>query len=65
MHWNWQNISLNPFTLEKTEFQVQQYRRHLASYRIQQWWHRLRLDPRHPVGRKRLERDYDRTFELS
>ena len=43
-------------------FIIQQYRRHLASYRIQQHWHRIRADPRHPVCRKKLELDYDREF---
>ena len=38
-------------------FIIHQYRRHLASYRIQQHWHRIRSDPRHPVGQRRLERE--------
>ena len=43
-------------------FIIQQYRRHLASYRIQQHWHRIRSDPRHPVGQRRLGREYDQLF---
>ncbi len=53
---------LHLFTREHREFLVSQYRKHLAAYRIQQWWHRIRLDPRHPVGRRRLEREYDVLF---
>ena len=60
--WNWIGISSNPFTQDKQEFQLQQYRRHLACYRIQQHWHRIRSDPRHPVGQRRLEREYEREF---
>ena len=61
-HWNWYWICWNPFTRDKQEYWIQEYRRHLASYRIQQHWHRIRLDPRHPVGQRRLEREYDRVF---
>ena len=63
--WDWCWISHNPFTRDKQEFQLQQYRRHLACYRIQQHWHRIRSDPRHPVGRKKLELDYNREFGFS
>ena len=55
-------IYSNPFTASKQKFFADNYRRHLASYRIQQHWHRIRSDPRHPVGRKRLEREYERLF---
>ena len=60
--WNWYYLSKNPFTRDKQEFQIQQYRRHLSCYRIQQHWHRIRSDPRHPVGQRRLELDYNREF---
>ena len=63
--WNWNGISRNPFTRDKQDFQLQQYRRHLASYRIQQHWHRIRSDPYHPVGRKKLELEYNREFGFS
>ena len=63
--WDWNRISWNLFTRDKQEFQLQQYRRHLASYRIQQHWHRIRSDPYHPVGRKKLEREYEREFGFS
>ena len=63
--WDWDGISKNPFTRDKQEYQLQQYRRHLASYRIQQHWHRIRSDPYHPVGQKKLELDYNREFVFS
>jgi hypothetical protein len=50
---------LHLFTREYRKFQVSQYRCHLAAYRIQQWWHQIRSNPYHPIGRKRLEREYD------
>ena len=63
--WDWDGISKNSFTRDKQEFQLQQYRRHLASYRIQQHWHRIRSNPYHPVGQKKLELDYNREFGFS
>ena len=63
--WNWNGISRNPFTRDKQEFQFQQYRRHLACYRIQQHWHRIRSNPYHPVGQRKLELDYNREFVFS
>ncbi len=60
--WNRVLISKHKFTKSKTEFIVQKYRQYLAAYKIQQWWHRLRLDPRHPVGQRRLEQEYTALF---
>ncbi len=60
--WDWDYICKNPFTKSKQDFHIQHYRRHLAAFRIQQHWHRIREDPRHPVGRRRLEREYDLTI---
>jgi len=53
---------LHLFTYEYTLHMQTEYRRYLAAYRIQQWWLRLRLDPRHPVGQRRLEREYTALF---
>ena len=60
--WGWDWISRNKFTKSKVEFITQKYREYLAAYRIQQWWHRIRMDPRHPVGIRRLEREYTELF---
>jgi hypothetical protein len=60
--WNWPLLCNNMFVSSEKEFIIQQYRRHLASYRIQQHWHRIRSNPYHPVGHKKMERDYVREF---
>ncbi len=62
MPWNWSNISSNKFTKSKKDYLTQQYRRHLSAYRIQQHWHRIRSDPRHPVGQRLLELEYAQEF---
>ncbi len=43
----------------KHNYIIQEYRKHLAAYRIQQHWHRINSDPKHPVCQRRLERDYE------
>ena len=53
---------LDHFDYEYTLHMQAEYFRYLAAYRIQQWWLRLRLDPRHPVGIRRLEREYEELF---
>ncbi len=62
LRWKTNEIMRNSFTKDKLEHLIQHYRRHLAAFRIQQHWHRIRLDPRHPVGQRRLEREYDDLF---
>jgi len=54
VHWDWHGLSANPFTLEKQRF-IRDY----AARTIQNWWLELRLNPYHPVGRRKLERDYE------
>lgn len=61
---NWYYISHHEFTVDKQDYRLAKYREYLAAYRIQQWWHKLRLDPRHPVGIRRLEREYDSLFAI-
>ncbi len=60
--WNWTAISNHKFTKSKPDFITLECRRYLAAYRIQQWWHRIREDPHHPVGIRRLEREYTKLF---
>ena len=57
--WDWEDLSREEFIEEEQAFYLAEYRKHLAAFRIQQWWYRIRLDPRHPVGIRRLEREYD------
>jgi hypothetical protein len=59
---NWTGLSVNKFTKSKTDFITQKYCEHLSAYRIQLRWHKIRLDPRHPVGRRRIEREYAKLF---
>ncbi len=61
--WDWYKISGVRFKTEKQAHRISEYRRYLAAYRIQQWWYRIRMDPRHPVGIRRLEREYDELYE--
>ncbi len=60
--WRWDCISDNKITKSKQDFITQKYRKYLAAYKIQQWWLRIRLDPRHPVGIRRLNREYTALF---
>ncbi len=59
---NWDHISKSLFETERTNHRLAECKRYLAAYRIQQWWHRIRLDPHHSVGRRRLEREYTALF---
>lgn len=38
------------------------YRKYLAAYKIQQWWHNITLSPEYVVGRKFINRKYDNLF---
>lgn len=60
--WDWDWLAGNPMNGDRIEFTIRVYYRYLAAYRIQQWWHKLRLDPRHPVCQRRLEREYAELF---
>jgi hypothetical protein len=60
---NNRQLFTNKFSKDAIKFKIQHYRRHMAAFRIQQHWHRIRLDPRHPVGLRRLEWEYDALAE--
>jgi hypothetical protein len=38
------------------------YRKYLAAYKIQQWWFNITLSPEYVVGRKFINRKYDKLF---
>lgn len=59
---NWDEVSVDTFNNDKLEFIIKEYRRHLAAYKIQQHWFRIKYDPKHPVCQRRLEREYKETF---
>lgn len=60
---NWNKLQANYLRTGEQDFLISRAREHLAAYRIQQHWHRIRADPRHPIGIKRLETDYIKLFE--
>ena len=41
-----------------SRLRVDQFRQHLAAYRIQLHWDRISTNPYHPIGKRRLEHDY-------
>ena len=41
------------------EYQIKLFRRHLAAYRIQKEWFKMRYNPHHPVGRKYIEKTWN------
>ena len=44
------------------EYQIKLFRRHLAAYRIQKEWFKMRYNPYHPVGRKYIEKTWNDCF---
>ena len=62
--WNWSNISYNKFTKDKNEFILREYKKHLASFKIQQWYHNIRMNPEYKFCRKRVNDFYDKVIEI-
>ena len=60
--WDWYWISHNIFQKEKELFIENAYKEHLAAYRIQQWWYKITLSPNYVIGRKFINRKYDKLF---
>ncbi len=60
--WDWEALASHDFNISKQTFYLAEYRRHLAAFRIQQWWRLIREDPHHPVGIRRIEWEYDALF---
>ena len=44
------------------EYQIIFFRRHLAAYRIQQEWFKVKYNPYHPIGKKYIAKDYNKCF---
>lgn len=51
-------VNTKPLLADKEAFIEREYKRHLAAYRIQQYWIRVRTDPNYALCRKKLERDF-------
>ena len=60
--WDWKWISLNKFQKEKELFIEKEFREYIAAYRIQQWWYKITLSPEYAVGRRCINRKYDKLF---
>jgi len=43
--WEYSSLSCCTFAKEKEEFRNKQYRRYMASYKIQQWWKERTMSP--------------------
>ena len=53
------------FNIIKLSYQVvfEKYaRNYLAAYRIQQWWYKITLSPKYNIGRKFINRKYNKLF---
>ena len=55
---------INQFGVQKAleEYQVKVFRRHLAAYRIQQEWYKIKYNPYHPIGKKFIAKNYHKCF---
>ena len=62
--WDWYNISYNKFTKDKNEFILHEYKKHLASFKIQQWYHYIRMNPEYKFCRKRVNDFYDKVIQM-
>ena len=50
------------YDYERQTHLIKQARKHMAAYKIQQWWNEITTNPYHPVGIRRLERKYAEDF---
>ena len=62
--WNWGYISYNKFIKNKNEFILREYKKHLASFKIQQWYHNIRMNPEYKFCRKRVNDFYDKVIQM-
>jgi hypothetical protein len=60
--WDWNWISMNPFTKEKEQFINRKYREHMASYKIQQWCLSIIVSPHYKIGRTMIDKKYTELF---
>jgi hypothetical protein len=57
--WDWYEISQNCFEKDKNQFVEKKYREHLSAFKIQQWFHHIKLNPNYSYCRKRVNIFYD------
>jgi hypothetical protein len=60
--WVWDEIHMNPFTKEKNEFMMREYRRHLSALKIQKWYHHISTTISYAFCKKRVNMFYDKEF---
>ena len=55
---------LNHFGYQRAleEYQIKLFRKHLAAYRIQQEWFKVKYNPHHPIGHKLIAKNYYKSF---
>ena len=56
-------LSIKTFQKDKELFIEEEYRKYLASYRIQQWWKHITMSPHYAIGRKLINKKYDELFD--
>ena len=54
--WDWKGLSYNEFKKGKELFIEEAYKKHLASYKIQNWWKHITMSPYYAIGRKFIDR---------
>ena len=62
--WKWNLISCNHFKLERKIFIENKLREYMAAYKIQQYWFSALDNPYNKIGKRKLERDYDKLLKL-
>jgi hypothetical protein len=60
LHWDWTGISRNDFKKSKNAFIEKKYREYLSAFKIQQWFHYIKLNPTYNYCRKRVNMFYDK-----
>jgi hypothetical protein len=58
--WDWNEISGNDFKKAKNAFIEKKYKEHLSTFKIQQWFHHIKLNPTYKYCRKQVNMFYDR-----
>ena len=57
--WNWVLYSTQKYYNLLNDIKIQLFRKHLAAYRIQQWWKKRFYDPKLPFIHKFMNKKYD------
>ena len=61
--WDWICISMKDFSKDKADFLELKCREYMAIYKIKVEWKQCYYSPYTKIGKKRLERSYDKLFE--